>query len=79
MRQQSQINCTTSYLSSGPNKISTTKRNAANHLKSKIAYFRQKSTFFLNELQNLKIEKTITTLQIKKLRLELKELERNNP
>lgn len=59
-----------------PLRKSTTKRDKSDDkLKAKIQYFKEKSQYFIKEINNLKIEKTMMLLKAKKLRLEIKRLE----
>lgn len=46
-------------------------------IRAKIRYFTEKSKYFLNELKNLKTEKTMMLLESKKIRLEIDRLMSN--
>lgn len=46
-------------------------------IRAKIRYFTEKSKYFLNELKNLKTEKTMMLLESKKIRLEINRLMSN--
>ncbi|KAI8115239.1 hypothetical protein CVS40_12513 [Lucilia cuprina] len=56
-------------------KFTTKKQRSDDKLKAKIQFFKEKSKYFRSEMNNLKIEKTMMVLKVKKLRLEIKQLE----